>query len=128
MPCRSAAPPAKNEMNEAASPAARATAPNTAALAASSSPRRGIAVSVARISPDEYSLVMVSTPRTPLSSRAGTIPASALLVRSPPALRVLIPTATPIPIAPAMVMTSVHQVERRLRSLIHSIRAACRNR
>lgn len=114
--------------NAIASPSASATPPNTAAFAASSTGLRGTAVSVARIIPDEYSLVMASTPRTPVSSSAGTMPASALLVRSPPAWRVLRPTATPMPTAPAAVITSVHQVERRLRSLIHSIRAACRSR
>ena len=128
MSCRSAAPPATNEMNAAASPAASATMPNTAAFAASTSPRRGTAASVARIIPEVYSPVIISTPRTPVSSRPGTTPASALLVRSPPALRVLRPITTAMAVAPQTVMPSVHQVDRRLRSLTHSVRATCRYR
>ena len=127
MPCRKAALPAKNAMNEAASPNASATAPNTAALAASSSGRRGAAASVDLIIPDEYSLVISSAPRTPLNSRAGRIPASALFVRSSVPLVVFRPTATPMATAPTALRASVNQVERRLRSLIHSIRATCRN-
>jgi len=38
------------------------------------------------------------------------------------------PITTAIAVAPQIVMPSVHQVERRLRSLIHSIRATCRSR
>ena len=115
-------------MNPAASPAASATTPNTAALAASTSGRFGIAASVARIIPEEYSPVITSTPRTPISSRPREMPASALLVRSAAASLVLTPTATAMPIAPATVAVSTHQVERRLRSLIHSIRATCAKR
>ena len=114
-------------MNDATSPTTRVTAPNTAAFAARTSGRRGTAASVARIVPEVYSLVIVSTPSAPASSRPGTTPASALLVRSPEAFRVFRPTATPIPTVPATVTARVHQVERRLRSLIHSIRAACAN-
>ena len=128
MPCRSEAPPAKNAMNAVASPMASVNAANTVALAVSSSRRSGIVASVARIIPKVYSLVIASTPSTPASSRPGAMPASALLVRSPDAFLVLRPTATPMPVAAAAVIASVHQVERRLRSLIHSIRAACGNR
>src|SRR6266508_1592431 len=63
-----AASPAKKAMNAAASPTASATAPNTAAFAASTSGRFGIAASVARIAPEEYSPVIMSTPRTPIRS------------------------------------------------------------
>jgi hypothetical protein len=128
MPCRRAAPPAKKAMNEAASPRASATAPNTAALAASSSGRFGVAASVARIIPEVYSLVIISTPSTPTSSRPTEMPASALLVRSPDGCLVLSPAATAIATAATAVSASVTQVERRVRSLIHSIRAACRKR
>ncbi len=83
---------------------------------------------MARIIPEVYSLVIITVPRTPVSSRPGTTPASALLVRSPRGFLVLIPIATASAVAPQTVMASVHQVERRLRSLIHSIRATCRNR
>ena len=128
MPCRSAAPPAANEMNDAASPAPSATTPNTAAFAASTSGRPGTAARVARIIPEVYSLVIISTPRTPVSSSPGTTPASALLVRSPAPFLVLVPIRMAMAVAPAAVIASVHQVERRVRSLIHSIRATCRNR
>lgn len=128
MPCRSAAPPAKKEMNAAASPRASVTAPNTAVFAASTRGRRGIAASVARIMPEVYSPVMTSTPSTPANSNPGTRPARALLVRSPTAFFVLNPTATAMATAPVTVTASVHQVERKLRSLIHSIRATSVNR
>ncbi len=124
MPCPSVAPPARNEMNAAASPTTSITAPNIAAFAARTSGRRGIAASVTRIMPEVYSLVIDNTPSAPASSRPGTTPASALLVRSLEALMVLIPTAMPMLIVPATVIARVHQVDRRVRSLIHSIRAA----
>ena len=112
-------------MNDAASPTTRVTAPNTTAFAARTKGRRGMAASVTRTVPELYSLVMVSTPSMPASSRPGTTPASALLVRSSAAFRLFRPTATPIPTVPAAVTARVHQVERRLRSLTHSIRTAC---
>jgi hypothetical protein len=84
-----------------------------------------MAASVTRIVPEVYSLVMISTPSAPVSSRPGTTPASALLVTSTEAFRLFRPTPSPIPTVPAAVTARVHQVERRLRSLIHSIRAAC---
>ena len=115
-------------MNPAASPTASATTPSTAAFAASTSGRFGIAASVARIIPEEYSPVIMSTPRTPISSRPREIPARALLVRSAAASSVLTPTATAMPTAPATVTASTHQVERRLRTLIHSIRATWEKR
>src|SRR4030095_13104121 len=117
----SAAVPARKAMNAAASPTANATAPNTAAFAASTIGRFGIAASVARIIPEEYSPVITSTPRTPVKSRPRETPASALLVRSAAASLVLTPTAVAMPTAPTTVTASAHQVERRLRSLIHSI-------
>jgi hypothetical protein len=115
-------------MNAAASPTASATAPSTAPLAASTSGRLGMAASVAWIIPEEYSPVIASTPRTPVNRRPSAMPASALLVRSAAASSVLTPTATAMPTAPATVAPSAHQVERRLRSLIHSILATCANR
>jgi hypothetical protein len=56
------------------------------------------------------------------------MPASALLVRSPDAFFVPRPTATPMATAPATPIPIVHHVERRVRSLIHSILATCQNR
>ncbi len=83
---------------------------------------------MARIIPEVYSLVMTSTPSTPISSRPGTTPASTLFVRSAFWLMVFSPMATAMTAPPAAVITRVHQVERRVRSLIHSMRATCRNR
>jgi hypothetical protein len=80
------------------------------------------------IIPDEYSLVISSAPRTPLSSRAGMSPASALFVRSSVPLLVFRPTATPMATAPAALIASVHQVERSVRNFMNSMCARCRNR
>ena len=55
------------------------------------------------------------------------MPPSALFVRSADASFVFTPTATAIPTAATTVTASVHQVERNVRSLIHSIRATCPN-
>ena len=52
MPCPTAMSLAKKDANEATSPTVSPTAPNTAALAASSSGRRGAAISVGRIIPE----------------------------------------------------------------------------
>ena len=64
------------------SPAASATAPSTAALAASSSGRRGTAANVARIIPEENSVVITSAPKTPSASWPIASPAKLLLVGS----------------------------------------------
>ena len=66
--------PAKNAAKAEISPAASATAPSTAAFAASTSGRRGAAANVARIIPEENSVVIVSTPRAPSSNWPGTSP------------------------------------------------------
>jgi hypothetical protein len=60
----------KNEANASTSPAARATAPAVAALAARTARRRGTAVNVVRISPVECSAVNASTPSTATASCA----------------------------------------------------------
>jgi hypothetical protein len=79
------------------------------------------------ISPEVYSLVAIITPSTPVSSSPADTPASALLVRSSPAWRVLSPTAMLSPTEASTVSASVTQVDRRLRSLIHSILATLAN-
>ncbi len=117
-----------NAMNDAASPRASVTPPNTAALAASTSGRFGTAARVARISPEVNSLLAIITPSTPASSSPGIMPAKALLVKSPDAFLVLSPMTIAMAMAPATVIASVHHVDRRVRSLIHSIAATCRNR
>ena len=71
---------------------------------------------------------MTSTPSTPISSRPGITPASTLFVRSAVLLMVLSPMTTAMTAPPAAVIARAHQVERSVRSLIHSIRATCRNR
>ena len=56
MPCRpSSSPPASTEASTATAPVARVTALTTAALAASTRHRRGVAASVRRIIPVLYS-------------------------------------------------------------------------
>src|SRR5215470_3306976 len=120
--------PRTNEANTAISPATRQSVPNTRAFAASTSGRRGTAANVTRISPDEYSLVMASTPSTPVITWPMMTPASTLLVGSLVTLRVLKPVTTPKATVAAIPPMRAHHRERRLRSLIHSIAATFRNR
>src|SRR6266516_6709983 len=58
----------KKDAKQATSPVTRDTTANTSALAANSVPRRGCTDSVVRIIPVEYSEVMVSAPRTAMTS------------------------------------------------------------
>ena len=60
--------PMKKEQNETISATTKTSAANTTALAASTASRRGTASSDARITPVEYSLVMVSAPSTQIAS------------------------------------------------------------
>ena len=110
------------------SPATSAVSPQMAALAASTSGRLGIAASVTLIVPEEYSLVITSTPSTANNTDPRAPPARMLLVTSPCGFLVLNPAAMPMPIIPASANSSVQRTERRVRSLIHSIWATCRNR
>ena len=66
----------------ATSPAANAAAPSTTALAASTRPRRGLAVSVVRIRPRRYSAVMNMTPITTSAIRPANVPTRARLTMS----------------------------------------------
>jgi hypothetical protein len=50
-----------------------------------------------------------------------------LLVTSPSGFLVLNPAAMPMPIIPVSANSRVQRTERRVRSLIHSIRATFRN-
>src|SRR5215472_10466270 len=120
--------PETNDANTAISPATRQSVPNTRAFAASTSGRRGTAANVTRISPDEYSLVMASTPSTPVITWPMMTPASTLLVGSLVTLRVLKPVTTPSATVAAIPPRRTHHTERTLRSLIHSIAATFRNR
>jgi hypothetical protein len=58
------------------------TAASTAALAASTRPRRGTAAKVARIDPVLNSLLSVSTPRMPMASWPSASPANRFSVGS----------------------------------------------
>ena len=62
--------PMKKDAKQATSPVTRDTTANTSALAANSVPRRGCTDSDVRIIPVEYSEVMVSAPRTAMTSWA----------------------------------------------------------
>ena len=117
------------------SPTTSVTAPSTAALAASSSGRRGTAASVARIIPEENSVVIASTPRTPRASWPSASPVKLSLVGSKAArssadivAQCWWPrTSMARPIMPAAKTSKTHAVERTLRSLSHSIWATERN-
>src|SRR3984885_5858643 len=128
MPWRRVMQPEKKDRNAAASPVISATAPTTAALAARTRSRRGAAANVARLVPEVYSLVMASTPTTPMSSTPMSMPTSVLPTNMPLLVVLLLPVARAMPADAATAMARVSPVERRLRSLIHSIRASCRNR
>ena len=105
-----------------------------AALAASTSGRRGAAANVARIIPEENSLVTASTPRTPRASWPMASPAKLSLVGSKEARSAAdivaqcwwIRIGMARPTMPAAKTSRVHQVERTLRSLSHSICATVR--
>ena len=106
-------------------------------MAASTGSRRGTASSEARITPLEYSLVMTSTPSTPMASCPRPIPvprmkptgsdralASRAAARGPyqfdsvsQAISAVKPTHT------TTKMTSVQTVERTERILVHSARS-----
>ena len=62
--------PAKKAAAEEAIPTRAVMVPTTTALAASTARRWGAAAKVARIDPVAYSLVIVSTPSTPMASWA----------------------------------------------------------
>jgi hypothetical protein len=107
------------------------TAPTTAALAASTIGRRGTAAKVARIMPEENSVVIASTPRTPRTSWPSASPVKPSLTGSKVARSaadiaaqwVWLSTRTDSPIMPAAKTSRIHGVDRTLRSFSHSIRA-----
>jgi hypothetical protein len=97
------------------------TAAVTVALAASTTPRRGLAMRVAPMVPVAYSLDMTRTPKLAATSRPKVAP-----VRLPPRtvssgwrLRVA-PTNTAMPRTKAAIAASVHRVDRTVRNLVHS--------
>ena len=129
---------AKNVTNASTSPMSRTAAASTAALARASRTRPGAAASVARIMPEEYSLVTASTPIAAAASWASARPVNPLLTGSkirwsarliwPQRATARCSTSMPRPIVITAVASAVHRTDRRLRSLIHSIRAIPRNR
>src|SRR5262249_56738399 len=114
-------------------PTMNATTPKTPTFAASTRPRCGTAANVARTIPDEYSPVTTATPSAPINNWARTAPPPKALLTICAAVatglcdRYPTPTPTPTLTMPSTTHTNSHQVERTLRSLIHSIRATCRN-
>jgi hypothetical protein len=86
------------------------------------------AANVALMVPEAYSPVMASTPATPKSSTPMSMPTSVLLTDMPPLVALLPPVARAMPAGAQTARAMVSQVERRLRSLIHSMWARCRNR
>ena len=114
------------------SPATSVTAPTTAALAASTSGRRGTAAKVARIMPEENSVVIDEhaedaedelADREPgEASRSGrrTARSGADIVAQCSWLS----TRTDRPIMPAAKTSRIHAVDRTLRSFSHSILVA----
>ena len=109
------------------------SAPTTTALAVSTIPRRGTAPSVALIIPEEYSLVIVSTPRTPRASWPRASPTNPVSVGSKEARSAAVMCAQfdgywlssrmARPNIPAVRISRIQVVDRRLRSFAHSIRA-----
>jgi MFS family permease len=67
--------PTKNAAKQVTSPTTKVTAAKTSDLAASSRPRFGTAVRLARIIPEEYSELMHRTPSTAMASEAMATPA-----------------------------------------------------
>src|SRR5664280_1148717 len=110
----------------------RVTKPKMTALTARTMPRWGTAVKVVRIIPEEYSVVMISTPRTPMASWLRNSPLNgnpaalkfAVMASRPPRAEVR-PRANsePRPTVRTAVTAKVQKVERRERILVHSERA-----
>ena len=99
----------------------------TIALAQNRRERRGTAAREERICPEEYSPVMTSAPRTATTICPKGAPRIAIFQLPEPkysGLEVMTVARAPIPVVMTRVMTAVTQVERRVRSLIHSERTA----
>jgi hypothetical protein len=135
------AEPTKNEQKATISVTTSRRTANTTALAASTGSRRGTASSEARITPVEYSLVMISTPRTAMASWPRPIPVprmkptgSARTLRFRAAARgpnqfdsVSQAISAVKPMHTTTKMTSVQTVERTERILVHSARSRPEN-
>jgi len=113
-------------------PTIAVTAANTVALAASSVSRWGTAEMLERIMPEAYSLVMTSTPSTPIASWAMKTPLRLSEIGSNSAcsfalisgywLTTTADRRIEMPMMPTAVISRVHYVERTVRSLVHSER------
>ena len=92
---------------------------------------RGTAANVARIIPEENSVVIASTPRTPRTSWPSASPVKPAFVGSKAARSAAgivaqcwwLSTSTDRPIMAAAKTSTIHDVERTLRSFSHSILA-----
>src|ERR1700678_3246394 len=74
--------PTKNAAKQVTSPTTKVTEAQTSDLAARIRPRRGTAIRLARIIPEEYSELMQSTPSTAMASEAMAIPSRLTAVGS----------------------------------------------
>ena len=112
-------PPASTEPPAPATPAVVTSPAKNITLAASTWSRRGIAVSVTRIMPVEYSLVIASTAGIATTARSNWMPVRLSLAGS---------TAQAMPrallVATTTTASSSQPVLDRVRSLIHSARSA----
>src|SRR5579875_617705 len=129
--------PMKNAAKASASLTTSATEPNTRTLAARTTGRRGMAVSVARMVPVPYSALTTSAPRTPMASWPRKNPVRLWRVGSKVSLSgrsvlvdhvwaVVAVARTPMPITATAVTARLQPVERTDHSLVHSARAAWR--
>src|SRR5271169_5219882 len=114
---------AASRVNGSTSPA------STISLAHSTGSRAGTTASVARIIPVPYSPLNASTPSTPSTSWANTMPSR--LIDTPPAAELAAEIlygapepaiAAPRPTISTTARSAHHQVERSARSLVHSAR------
>ena len=129
--------PTKNDANDSDSHTTKARTPNTTALAASTTGRRGTAAKVARMLPDPYSALTVSPPSTPMASWPKSKPVRLTLVGSNSTRSTIPPwrhcdaceevARIPMPRAATMVASTHHAVERTVRSLVHSDRTTARS-
>ena len=125
----SASSPAAKAAKRSISPATSVIAPTTAALAASSSGRRGTAANVARIMPEENSVVIDERAEDAEGQLADSEPGEALGDRVESGAvrrRTSWPSAVAQhedggPIMPTAKTSRIHDVERTLRSFSHSI-------
>src|SRR5215468_9051663 len=123
--------PRKNDANDVISPVTSEITAKTTALAANTTPRRGCTDSVVRIIPVEYSDVMVSAPRTAMTSWPTYRPARLSWVASKVALSIVLAcdaapalSRAPMPTQTTTRASRVQYVERVDLILVNSDRSA----